>query len=328
MLGQRLRGRSGAWEADGVPVRFGLSTTHIPKQPDTNSAEQRRERWLFVLLIGPNLLLFTVFTYWPLLYNTYLSFVNWNFVRPRKRWVWLDNYVDVLGDGQFWRIVANTFVFVLLAVAATLLLGLALALLLNRRLRYRDTARAVMFAPVVMSGAVIAVVWSYIFDPRYGLLDQLIGALGLRSPDWLNDPRYALLAVTLVYVWKNLGYAVVIYLAGLQGIPRELYDAARVDGAGGWQRFFHVTLPGLSPIAFFLSVTSILACFQSFDIVKVLTNGGPANASTTLIFYLYELGFVSYEAGEAGVVAVVLFLVMLVLTIVQVRYAERQVQYG
>lgn len=323
---QRSRRRAGASGNCRKPVRFVLSTLLIRRKPHTTSSNQRREQLLFVLLLGPNLLLFTVFTYWPLIYNVYLSFVNWNFIRARKRWVGFDNYADVLGNGQFWLVVGNTFTFVLLAVATTLVLGLMLALLLNQRLRYRDAARAVIFSPVVMSGAVIAVVWSYIFDPRYGLLDQLIGAFGLRSPDWLNDPRYALLAVTLVYVWKNLGYAVVIYLAGLQGIPRELYDAAWVDGADTRQRFWNVTLPGLSPIAFFLSVTSILACFQSFDIVKVLTNGGPANASTTLIFYLYELGFVSYDAGEAGVVAVILFLIMLVLTVVQVRYAERQAE--
>jgi multiple sugar transport system permease protein/sn-glycerol 3-phosphate transport system permease protein len=299
----------------------------IKKQSRVSQGE-RREWLLFGLLVGPNMLLFAIFTYWPLLYNVYLSFINWNFVRPRRRWVWFDNYLKVLTNDQFWIIVWNTFAFVLLAVSGTLVLGLLLALLLNQRLRYRDSARAVIFSPVVMSGAVIAVVWSYIFDPRYGLISQILGWVNISSPDWLNDPRYALLAVTLVYIWKNLGYAVVIYLAGLQGIPRDLYDAAHIDGAGAWARFWSVTLPGLSPIAFFLSVTSLLACFQSFDITKVLTNGGPAIASTTLIFYLYDLGFVSYDAGRAGVVAVILFLIMLVLTIIQVRYTERQVQYG
>lgn len=317
--------RAGRLEQKGIVVSFGLRTRNTRS---TLSTQERHERRLFVLLLAPNLLLFAVFTYWPLLYNAYLSFVNWNFVRARKRWVGFANYLDVLGDRQFWLIVRNTVVFVGVSATATLLLGLLLALLLNQRLRYRDAARAVIFSPVVLSGAAIAVVWSYIFDPRYGLLDQIIGAVGLRSPDWLNDPRYALTAVIIVYVWKNLGYAVVVFLAGLQGIPRDYYDAARVDGAGAWQRFWNVTLPGLSPIAFFLSVTTLLACFQSFDIIKVLTNGGPANASTTLIVYLYELGFVSYDAGEAGVVAMLLFAVMLVLTLAQVRWAERQVQYG
>ncbi len=287
-----------------------------------------REWMLFVLLLGPNLLLFSIFTYWPLAYNFYLSFVRWNFLRPTKPFVGLDNYLRTFSDTQFWTIVLNTFTFTVCSVGLTLLLGLGVALLINQPLRYRNVARAVVFSPVIMSGAVVAVVWSYIFDPRYGLMNELLKLIGQRSPDWLSDPFWAMPAVIIVYVWKNMGYAVVIYLAGLQGIPRELYDAARVDGAGPWDRFWNVTLPGLSPVAFFLSVTSILACFQSFDIIKVLTNGGPANATNVLIFHLYELGFVKYDAGEAGVVAMVLFGIMLVLTIIQLRYLEQRVTYG
>lgn len=300
----------------------------IPQRAGSVTQRERREWLLFALLLAPNLLLFGVFTYWPLLYNAYLSVVRWDFLRPTKPFVGLANYASVFTDRQFWAIVLNTATFTVCSVGLTLILGLALALLINQPLRYRNAARAVLFSPVVMSGAVVAVVWSYIFDPRYGLLDQLLGFVGLNSPDWLNDPRWAMLAVIIVYVWKNLGYAVVIYLAGLQGIPRELYDAARVDGAGPWARLRHVTLPGLSPVAFFLSVTSLLATFQSFDIIKVLTDGGPAGATTTLIFHLYELGFVAYNAGEAGVVAVVLFGIMLVLTLIQLRYLERRVSYG
>jgi ABC-type sugar transport system permease subunit len=300
----------------------------LPGSTRAASPRERREWLLFVLLIGPNLLLFAIFTYWPLLYNFYLSFVRWNFLRPIRPFVWLDNYIKVFTDTQFWIIVLNTAVFATFSVGLTLTLGLALALLINQPLRYRNTARAVLFSPVIMSGAVVAVVWSYIFDPRYGLIDQLLRPIGLASPNWLGDPAWAMPAVIIVYVWKNLGYAVVIYLAGLQGIPRELYDAARVDGAGPSARFWNVTLPGLSPVAFFLSVTSILATFQAFDIIKVLTDGGPVIATTTLIYHLYELGFVSYDAGQAGVVAMVLFAIMLVLTLIQVRYLEQRINYG
>lgn len=300
----------------------------LQQRPPAVSPRERREWLLFALLIGPNLLLFGVFTYWPLLYNFYLSFVRWNFLRPTKPFVWFDNYIDVFSSGQFWTIMLNTLTFTVWSVGLTLLLGLALALLINQPLRYRNAVRGVIFSPVLISGAVVAVVWSYIFDPRYGLIDELLRYIGLTSPDWLNDPRWAMPAVIIVYVWKNLGYAVVIYLAGLQGISRELYDAALVDGAGPWERFVHVTLPGLSPVAFFLSVTSLLASFQSFDIIKVLTDGGPVITTTTLIYHLYDLGFVSYDAGEAGVVAVVLFAIMLVLTLIQLRYLERRVSYG
>ncbi len=292
------------------------------------SRAEWRERLLFIAFIGPNLFLFAVFTFWPLLYNAYLSLVRWDFIRPVKRWVGLDNYRDVLSSSQFWVIFGNTIVFAMASVGLTLLLGLALALLLNQPLRGRTFARAVLFTPFILSGAAIAVVWAYIFDPRYGLIAELLSFVGITAPDWLNSSVWAMPAVIVVYVWKNLGYAVVIYLAGLQSIPRELYEAARVDGAGAWSRFWHVTLPGLSPIAFFLSVTSILACFQAFDIIKVLTDGGPANATNTLIYHLYELGFVAYDAGDAGVVTMVLFGLMLVLTLIQIRYLERRVHYS
>lgn len=254
------------------------------------SRDEWRERLLFLAFLGPNVLLFAIFTYWPLVYNVYLSFVSWNFIRPEKRWVGLANYTRVLGDAQFHLIFMNTVVFTVASVGLTLLIGLGLALLINQPLHGRNGVRAIVFSPVILSGAAIGVVWVYIFDPRYGLLSEILGFIGIRSPNWLLDPAWAMSALIIVYVWKNLGYSVVIFLAGLQGIPRELYEAARVDGASVWARFWHVTLPGLSPVLFFLSVTSILACFQAFDIIKVMTNGGPVNATNTLIFHLYELG--------------------------------------
>ncbi|MBC8162800.1 MAG: sugar ABC transporter permease [Roseiflexaceae bacterium] len=285
-----------------------------------------REWLTFWLFLGPNLLLFAIFTYWPLLYNAYLSFVEWDFIRPERRWVGLDNYATVLADDQFQTILRNSFVFTAGCVALTLTLGLAMALLLNQRLRGRNAARAVLFSPTILSGAAVGIVWIYIFDPRYGLLAELLGLVGVRSPNWLGDPDWAMLALIIVYVWKNLGYAVVIYLAGLQAIDRALYEAATVDGAGAGARFQHITLPGLAPVLFFLSVTSILSCFQAFDLIQVMTQGGPINATNTLVYNLYELGFIRFSAGQAGVVAMVLFTIMLALTLLQVRLVERRTQ--
>lgn len=287
-----------------------------------------RDWLIFVLFIGPNLLLFAIFNYWPLVYNAYLSFVDWDFLRANIRWAGLANYERVLTSSSFHQIALNTLVFTASSVGLTLSLGLLLALLLNQRLTGRNVVRAIVFSPTILSGAAIAVVWSYIFDPRYGLLSEILGFVGLASPNWLTSTTWAMPAVIIVYVWKNLGYAVVILLAGLQAIPRELYEAARVDGANPWDRFVHVTLPGLLPVSFFLSVTSILQCFQAFDIIQVMTQGGPANATNTLIYRLYELGFVAFNAGEAGVVAVVLFGGMLTLTLVQVRYLDRRARHA
>ncbi len=292
------------------------------------SLAERREWLLFALLVGPNLFLFAVFTYWPLLYNGYLSFVRWDMLAPIKIWVGWGNYTQLFNSATFGEILLNTVVFTFGSVIAICTIGLGIALLLNQKLVGRNVVRGVVFSPVMLSGAAIGIVWIYIFDPRYGLLDIPIRAMGLRSPNWLLDTSWAMLAVIIVHVWKNLGYAVVIYLAGLQAIPKELYEAALVDGAGSWARFRAVTLPGLSPVVFFLVLTTILAGFQSFDIIKVMTDGGPVDATTTLIYYLYEEGFVAFNAGRAGVSAVILFLAMLIFTVIQMIYSERNVHYA
>ncbi len=292
------------------------------------SALERREWLLFVALVAPNLVLLGIFTFWPLIYNTYLSFVQWDMISPAKRWVGFAHYRAMMRDPVYHRVLLNSFYFTGASVALTTLLGLGAALLFNQRLRFRDGARAVVFAPAVLSGVAIGIVWIYIFDPRFGLIDALLRWIGLRSPAWLSSPGWAMPAIIIVYVWKNLGYTMVIFLAGLQAIPRDLYEAARVDGANGWERFRHVTLPGLSPVIFFLVVTGILASFQSFDIIRAMTGGGPVHATTTLIYYLYEQGFIGFNAGRAGVTAVMLFGIMLAFTIVQFRVAERKVTYA
>jgi len=292
------------------------------------SKAERNEWLLFALLVGPNLFLFAVFVYWPLIYNGYLSFVRWDLLAPFKIWVGPKNYIDLFTSPAFGLILWNTLVFTVASVALTCIVGLLIALLLNVPLRGRNIVRSVVFSPVMLSGAAIGIVWIYIFDYRYGLIQSLISPLGLQSPRWLLDTSWAMAAVIIVHVWKTLGYAVVIYLAGLQAIQRELYEAALVDGANSWARFRNVTVPGLSPVIFFLVITTVLNGFQSFDIIKVMTNGGPVNSTTTLIYYLYQEGFVGFNAGRAGVAAIVLFVAMFIFTIVQMRTSEQNVHYS
>jgi multiple sugar transport system permease protein/sn-glycerol 3-phosphate transport system permease protein len=287
-----------------------------------------RDWLLFIVLAGPNLALFAIFYYRPLIYNAYLSFMEWDFLSPVKIPVGFDNYVDVLTDAHFHRVVQNTLVLMGGGVCLTIVIGLGLALLLNQKLAGRDAARSVLFAPYMLSGAAIAVVWVYIFDPTYGLLRTILSPLDIIPPNWLRDSAWAMPAVIIVYTWKNLGYTMVICLAGLQAIPRELYEAATTDGANALQRFRHVTIPGLAPITFFLLVTGILASFQTFDLIHVLTRGGPVDATYTLIYYLYEQGFVGFRAGRAGVASVIQFVFLFVITLVQIRYLERRVTYA
>jgi multiple sugar transport system permease protein/sn-glycerol 3-phosphate transport system permease protein len=249
-------------------------------------------------------------------------------ISPTKRFVGLENWISVLGGSRFWQIALNTATFTVGSVGLTLLLGLALALLLNQKLWFRNGARTVLFTPTVLSGAAVAIVWYFVFDSNWGILKTALGWVGLPSPRWVVDSHWAMPAVIIVYVWKTVGYSAVIFLAGLQGIPKELYEAARVDGANAWQRLRAVTLPGLAPITFFLLVTTLLLSFQAFDIINVMTHGGPVIATTTLLYEYYNESFIAFHAGNAAVYAIVLFVLMLVLTIVQLRYVERRVTYS
>ncbi len=283
---------------------------------------------LFLLFVGPNLLLFAIFTYWPLLYSFWLSTRRWDMISPVKKPVGLDNYDYLWHSETFRTVLWNTLVFTIGAVGGSMVLGLLVALLLHQKLRGRIVGRAIVFMPTLLSGAAIGIVWVYIFDPRYGLIRTVLNPLGIDSPNWLRDTTWALPALIIVYIWKNLGFAAIIYLAGLQGIPRDLIEAATLDGAGVWGRFKAVTLPMLSPITFFLVITSILNSFQAFDIISVMTQGGPVDATNTLVYYIYDEGFVAFNAGRASASAVVLFVLMLAVTITQMRLQERNVHYG
>ncbi len=283
---------------------------------------------LFILFAGPNLLLFSFFSYWPMIENVRLSLQEWDLLSPTREFVGLENYRYLFSSDIFYTVLWNTFYFTAGAVGFSLALGLLVALLLNQRLRWRNGARAIVFAPYMLSGAAIGIVWAYIFDPRYGLIAQMLGWIDINSPAWLNRPEWAMPAIIIVYVWKNLGFTSVIFLAGLQAIPQDLYDAAKVDGANVLWRFWSVTLPMLSPIAFFLVVTSILSTFQSFDIIQVMTAGGPVDATNTLIYYVYEQGFIAFNAGRSAGAALVLFVLMMGITLIQLRYSENKVHYG
>jgi multiple sugar transport system permease protein/sn-glycerol 3-phosphate transport system permease protein len=288
-----------------------------------------KEWFLFLLFIFPNFFFLILFTYWPLWRNFDLSLKQTDLLSfsGTQKYVGLENYRWMFGNGTFRYVVQNTVIFIVACVGLTLLLGLVVALLLNQRLRFRNGVRALVFAPYLLSGAAIGIVWAYIFDPRFGLLAQMLDWFSIPSPHWLDRPEWAMPAIIIVYVWKNLGFATVIFLAGLQGIPQDLYDAAKVDGAGPWWRFRSVTLPMLSPISFFLMVTSVLATFQAFDIQQVMTKGGPAHATTTLVYYVYEQAFEAANYERAAAAAIVLFISMLVVTAIQMYFSEKRVNY-
>ncbi|MFF0353757.1 MULTISPECIES: carbohydrate ABC transporter permease [unclassified Nocardia] len=280
---------------------------------------------LFLVLVVPNLVLLTLFVYRPLADNIRLSFTDWNIADPVATPIGFDNYVEWWGREDSWKVVSNTVIFTVAAVVVSMALGLALALLLDRKLFGRNVVRSAIFAPFVISGAAIGVAFQFIFDPSFGLVQDVLHRVGVdRVPDFYQDPHWALFMVTITYIWKNLGYTFVIYLAALQGVRAELMEAAEMDGASRWTTFTKVLLPQLRPTTFFLSITVLLNSLQVFDIINVMTRGGPlGNGTTTMVFQVYEESFRNFRAGYGATVATIMFVVLLVVTLIQVRVMDR-----
>ncbi len=288
----------------------------------------RREHLVFLALAAPNLVLIAVFTYRPLLSNIQYSTLSWNLGSSTATVVGIDNYVRWFTDPRSWEVLRVTAVFTVATVGATLALGLLLGAALHQRVRGTTAARAVVFAPYVLSGVGVGLVWMFIFDPTYGALSGLLRLWGATGPDWYLDRDWALVMVIAVYVWKNLGYAAVVYLAALSSVPQDLLDAASLDGAGTLRRFSRITVPLLSPTTFFLLITTMLGSLQAFDLIHVMTHGGPLDGTTTLVYQVYVEAFVNGRAGYSAAVATILFVLLLLMTAAQLRFLERKVHYS
>ncbi len=293
-------------------------------EPPHRSSGRRWEWTLAGLLLAPNLVLLIVFTYRPLIDNFRLSFTDWNISSPTISWVGFANYIEWFTRDDTKTVVLNTVIFTVATVGISMSLGLLLALLLDQRLKGRNLVRSAIFAPFVISGAAIGIAFQFVFDPSFGLVQDLLARIGVSSPNFYQQSNWALFMVTVTYIWKNLGYSFVIYLAALQGRRADLDEAAEIDGASAWTRFRRVLMPQLRPTTFFLSITVLLSSVQVFDIIYAMTRGGPVgNGTTTLVFQVYQETFVNQRAGYGATVATVMFLVLLVVTVFQVRVMDK-----
>jgi len=285
---------------------------------------EERAAWLFLL---PSAVLFLVFTALPVVSAFLISFTRWDLFNTPV-FAWLDNYLTLFNDPIFRQVLGNTAFYVACAVPLQMLLGLLCALGLNRGLVGQSFFRIVYFLPVVTSTVAVGLVWAWLFNSNFGLINMGLSLLGATElPKWLVSSRWAMPAVITVSVWQGLGYAMVLFLAGLQNIRQDIYEAAALDGATGWQRFWRITLPLLSPMTFFVLIISIIGSFQIFELVYVMTKAGPANATNTLVYFIYQNGFMFYRMGYASAAAMVLFLIVLVATLVQYRMQDRWVHY-
>jgi ABC-type sugar transport system permease subunit len=290
-------------------------------------AEPRRFRetitaWGF---IGPAVVHLAVFAVAPLLFAAWLSLHRWGLVEPVRPFVGLDNFREMSGDSRFWHSLGITALYSLY-VPATMLVALAAALALDRSgIRVR-LARTVLFLPFVSSVVAIALVWQWMYQADFGLINNLLARIGITGPDWLGDPRFALIAVMILSVWVHLGYQMVIFLAGLQGIPQVYHDAARVDGAGPWQRFRRITLPLLRPTILFVLVTGTISSFQVFTYVSVMTEGGPLHSTEVVVYRIYQEAWEFLRFGTASAMSLILFAILLLATWLQFRWLGRKVE--
>ena len=268
------------------------------------------------LFVGPYLLCFLGFFFIPAIASLAISFTRWD-ISGSPRYTGVSNYARLVADPLAWKALGNTAYYTLAIVPIMTVVGLGLALLVNMPLRGRIAVRTTVFACYVVMVSVVGILWRWILEPRYGILNFYLTRLGLSPVNWLTDPRTAMLSIVLTTVWWTAGYNMVLYLAGLQEIPQELYEAAKVDGASSWRTFWHVTLPNLRHVTFFVIVMSLARSFQMFGQVFVMTQGGPSNSTLTLVQYIYNVAFRWYELGYAAALSYVLFAILLVITWLQ-----------
>lgn len=291
------------------------------------AGEKGVRHFLWVLFfMGPGLLGLLLFTATPILASLGLTLFEWDLLTS-PRFTALDNFRRLAQDATFLRALGNTLYFIAGYIPLVMVCALGVAIALNQKLRGLVLFRTAFFIPVVSAWVAVALLWKWIFNPRLGLLNYLLGLIGIQGPAWLLDPNWAMPAVIITSVWKDIGFVMIMFLAGLQGIPQEFYEAAEMDGANGWQRLRHVTLPLLSPTAFFALIISLINSFQVFDQVWIMTGGGPAGATTVLVERIVRNAFDYSRMGYAAAMSWVLFLLVFSVTAVQLKLQQRWVHY-
>jgi multiple sugar transport system permease protein len=277
------------------------------------------------LFLLPALSLLGTFVFWPIAYLVYLSFTAGSFTKAGEHWVGLRNYWRLLASPDFWQVIQNTVYFTAATVIPSILIPLLLAVLLNQRWRFQGLLRTAYFLPSITSLVAVGLGWRWLFQTD-GPVNALLTQIGIAPIAWLGDPVWAMPVLILLSIWKQLGFNLVVFLAGLQTIPLNRYEAAELDGANPWQQFWHITLPGLRPTLVFVSITTIIFTLRSFEQVFVVTGGGPLNSTNLLVYYIYQQAFGLFDFGYAAAAATVLLLIALILVYCQLRVSRRELE--
>ncbi|MBS4206057.1 carbohydrate ABC transporter permease [Lederbergia citrea] len=280
--------------------------------------------YLFLL---PNIIGFLVFTAIPVIASIAISFFEWPLLASPK-FVGLENYIKLFTeDDEFGKVLLNTFYYVVLLLPINLIVSVGFAVWLNSVLRGGALFRVLFFMPVLAPMVASALIWKWLYQPDYGLINGFLKTIGVQGPNWLGDPKYAMLSIVIMSVWAGFGYNMVIFIAGLQGIPDTLYEAASIDGANKWTRFWKITLPMLSPTLFFGIIMTLITSFQVFDQAFIMTGGGPLNSTNTIVYYIFQNGFEFFKMGYASAIAWVLFAIIFLVTFFQMKFQKRWVHY-
>lgn len=307
-----------------------VQQAHVPEKHRTRVRQKlgrlaRQEEREFYLFISPWIIGFILFGAGPIIASAVISFTDWSLLSS-PRWVGLANYERLFTDRLFSVTVKNTFIYAIGSVSLGIVVGFLLALLLNQKVWGMSFFRTIFYLPSVVAGIATALLWVNIFHPDFGLINYTLGQFGIQGPGWLQSPTWAMPALIMMSVW-GAGGGMVIYLAGLQSIPEHLYEAAALDGAGPLRKFWHITVPMMSPVIFFNMIVGIISSLQAFVLILVMTNGGPANSTLVYGLYLYRTAFQYFEMGYASAMAWVLFIIIMLITAVQFRLASRWVYY-
>lgn len=302
-----------------------VSTARAPTPPGRRRT-RRRQALVGYSFAAPAVVLFLVFIGLPFLAAIALSLFQWDLLTPAT-FIGTDNFVALAHDAVFWKSLGNTFVFAVASVVTHIVLGIVLALVVNRKMNVvvNYFFRTAIFAPFLVSWAAVSLLWKYVLDPTFGISNHYLAKVGIDPPNWLVSPEWALPALIGIDWWHTIGYTFVILLAGLQTVPVALLEAAIVDGATAWQRFWNVTLPSMAPTLVFATVITFIGAFQIFEPMRIITQGGPDNATKSIVLYLYENAFERFQVGYGSAVALVVFVIVMTVTLVQLRVTRKWV---
>ncbi|XKI12636.1 Sugar ABC transporter permease [Sporosarcina sp. ANT_H38] len=275
--------------------------------------------------LAPQLLGLVAFALIPLVFSIVLSFMDWDGFGT-KSFIGLENFIGQFQSPVFWKSLRNTVLYTILYIPIGVSISLLLAFALNK-VKGKELYRIFYFMPVVTSSVSVGVIWMWILNGDFGILNQLLGVFGIAGPQWLTNTSLVMISIVMLSVWWQVGFNMIIFLAGLQGISKSYYEAADIDGASGFQKFRHITLPMLSPTTFFVTIMAIISSFQVFDQAYVMTMGGPAKSSYTIVYHIYELAFVNFRMGESAAAAIILFTIIMIFTLIQFKVSKRWVHY-